>query len=123
MRSQSVDPELIKASFAGEGLAARLFASLDFRDAPGAPCGSFQDIRFSDLMRDPLGTLAGVYNQLGMPFTQAVEAAMGDYLAKKPKDKFGKHDYRFDDLGLDLGRERERFSAYQARFGIPSEFG
>ena len=121
MRSESVDAELIKASFAGEGLAARLFAALDFRDGPGAPNQAFQDIRFADLMEDPLAAIAAIYPGLDLPFTAEVESAMGDYLAAKPRNKFGKHDYAFGDLGLELGAERERFEPYQARFGVPSE--
>jgi hypothetical protein len=46
---------------------------------------------------------------------------MGDYLATKPQHKFGKHDYRFQDLGLNLAEERARFADYQARFGVVSE--
>ena len=121
MRSASVDPELIKASFAGEGLAARLSAALDFRGGPEAPAGAFHDVRFADLMDKPLDTLAGVYSALDLPLTPEVEASMADYLAGKPKGKFGQHDYRFEDLGLSLGKERERFAAYQARFGVPTE--
>ncbi len=63
MRSESVDPELIKASFAGEGLAARLFAALDYRDSPGAPVHAFSDVLFSDLMKDPLSTVARIYSE------------------------------------------------------------
>ena len=121
MRSESADPELIKASFAGEGLAARLFAALDFRDTPGAPAGAFQDVRFADLMADPLAAVARIYQGLELDFTEEVESAMGDYLAHKPRNKFGKHDYAFADLGLNLGEERERFAGYQARFDIASE--
>jgi hypothetical protein len=121
MRSETVDPDLIKASFAGEGLAARLFAALDYRDSPGAPSHAFRDVRFSDLMTDPLGVVAEIYADLALPLTREVEAAMGDYLAAKPRHKFGKHDYRFGDLGLDLAQERERFAGYQERFGIASE--
>ncbi len=121
MRSESVDPELIKASFAGEGLAARLFAALDYRDSPGAPVHAFSDVLFSDLMKDPLSTVARIYSELDLPLTREVEADMGDYLAAKPQHKFGKHDYRFQDLGLNLGEERGRFSDYQARFGVVSE--
>jgi len=121
MRSERVDPELIKASFAGEGLAARLFAALDYRDGPGAPAHAFSDVLFSDLMKDPLPTVARIYSDLGLPLTQEVEADMGDYLATKPQHKFGKHDYRFQDLGLDLAEERARFADYQARFGVISE--
>lgn len=121
MRSRSVDPELIKASFAGEGLAARLFSALDYRDSDAAPANAFADVVFADLMRDPMETIAGLYNWLELSLPKEVEASMGDYLAAKPRGKYGRHDYHWKDLGLDLATERERFAAYQQRFQVPGE--
>ena len=121
MRSEEVDPALIQASFAGEGLAARLFAALDFRDQGTTDPDQLQDVRFSDLMEDPITTLEAVYEWLEMEFPPAVERAMLDYLEAKPRGKHGKHEYTFSELGLDLGTERDRFIGYQERFNVPSE--
>ena len=121
MRTERVDPDLIRASFAGEGLAARLFAAVDFRDSGAVPAEQFMDLRFQELMADPIATIAHVYAWLDLEFSAKIEASMRAYLAAKPRGKHGAHDYSFADLGLDLATERERFSAYQARFEVVSE--
>ena len=121
MRSEEVDPELIQASFAGEGLAARLFAALDERDQGGRDADQFRDVLFSDLMNEPVATLASIYDWLEMDLSPSVEKAMLDYLAAKPRGKHGKHEYTFSELGLDLKTERARFQDYQNRFHVPSE--
>ena len=46
---------------------------------------------------------------------------MRDYLASRPKDKHGVHEYSFDDLRLDRDAERAKFARYQARFQVPEE--
>jgi hypothetical protein len=33
----------------------------------------------------------------------------------------GRHDYRFEDTGLELAEHRPLVADYQARFGVPSE--
>ena len=46
---------------------------------------------------------------------------MRDYLAGRPKDKHGAHEYSFADLALDPAVERERFARYQRHFSVPEE--
>ena len=46
---------------------------------------------------------------------------MRDYLAGRPKDKHGAHEYSFADLELDPVVERERFARYQRHFSVPEE--
>jgi hypothetical protein len=121
MRAERVDPALIQASFAGEGLAARLFAAVDYRDSGAVDAGQFCDVGFAGLMSDPMSVIDGIYAWLGLPFTSEVEGAMRHYLDSKPRGKHGQHDYSFADLGLDLATERARFADYQARFEVPSE--
>ena len=43
------------------------------------------------------------------------------YLAGRPKDQHGKHEYSFADLRLDPAVERERFARYQRHFSVPEE--
>ena len=105
----------------GEGLAARLFAALDERDQGGRDADQFRDVLFSDLMNEPVATLASIYDWLEMDLSPSVEKAMLDYLAAKPRGKHGKHEYTFSELGLDLKTERARFQDYQNRFHVPSE--
>jgi hypothetical protein len=46
---------------------------------------------------------------------------MRDYLAGRPKDQHGAHEYSFADLELDPAVERERFGRYQRQFSVPEE--
>jgi hypothetical protein len=123
MRASRVDPELVQAAFGGEFFAAQLDSALKFRDGGGIDPRQFIDVRYQDLMGDTFGTLRRVYQQLDLALDPAIESRMRAYLAGKPKGKFGKHEYSFDDLGLDRDIERARFAAYQARFDIESEVG
>jgi phosphatidylethanolamine-binding protein (PEBP) family uncharacterized protein len=43
------------------------------------------------------------------------------FLAANPRDKHGPHRYTLADAGLDAAAERERYRAYQERFGIQPE--
>ena len=70
---------------------------------------------------DPIGTLAGMYEHFGIPFSDAAETSIRAYLEHKPKGKFGSHKYDFSDTGLDRETERARFADYQERYGVPSE--
>ena len=47
--------------------------------------------------------------------------AMRAYLAGRPKDQHGAHEYAFADLELDPVEERERFARYQRHFSVPEE--
>jgi hypothetical protein len=121
VRSDAVSAEAVLSWFTGESCAAQLDAGLAFRDSGHVDSERFCDVRSSDLMRDPFATLSGVYDHFGIPFTAEAEGRMRDYLAAKPRGRHGAHRYDFADTGLDPARERERFRAYQERFGVPSE--
>ena len=77
------------------------------------------DIQYDDLMRDPVGTVAGMYDFVGDALTDEVRAELGAYLDVNRQGKFGSHRYDLADFGLDPGQIRERFAAYTARYDIP----
>lgn len=123
MRTDDVDHGLIRLAFGGEGMASRIEAALRARDKGCVDPRQFHDVRYADLMRDPFGTIAKLYDHFGLVLTGGALARMRAYLAAKPRAKHGAHRYSFDDLGLDLAAERRRFAAYQERFRVPSEVG
>lgn len=104
-------------------MASRIEAALRARDKGCVDPRQFHDVRYADLMRDPFGTIAKLYDHFGLVLTGGALARMRAYLAAKPRAKHGAHRYSFDDLGLDLAAERRRFAAYQERFRVPSEVG
>lgn len=121
MRSEEADTEIIKAGFGGEGMAHRLQAAMDARGR--ADERQFFDVRYQDMLRDPLGVIAQAYAHFDIDFTPQARRLMQSYLEHKPRGKHGAHNYSFADLGLDLETERARFAAYQERFGVRSEVG
>jgi hypothetical protein len=123
MRSDAADVELIKQGFGGEGMAYRLSQAMAWRDRPDVDESRFYDVRYADLMKDPIGTIAGAYAHFSLTLGDEVTQRMRTYLRQKPKGKHGTHHYAFEELGLDVVSERARFAEYQKRFGVVSEVG
>jgi hypothetical protein len=91
------------------------------RKAGVLPEDQIADVRYADLMRDPVATVRGVYERWQIPFHDALAERIRAHLAARPKDRHGEHEYSFADTGLDLEKERQRYADYQEYFGVPSE--
>ncbi|MBW2274785.1 MAG: sulfotransferase [Deltaproteobacteria bacterium] len=94
---------------------------IEARAAGTLPDERFVDVHFADLVRDPGGTVEGVYAKLGWPFPQSVRDDIADYAAHKPKGSRGTHRYSLEEVGIDAGEERERFRFYMERYGVAEE--
>lgn len=77
---------------------------------------AFVDLAYADLVADPIGTTASLYERLGEPFTAEAEAAMRTHSAQHVKDRFGSHSYSLADWDLDAAALAERFSDYTTRY-------
>ena len=89
---------------------------------------TIRDVRYTDLVADPIGTIESLYDSWGIEVTPAYHAALEEYVAARhaPRSAGGtpggsQHDYRFEDTGLDLDAHRALLAGYQARFGVKSE--
>ena len=69
----------------------------------------------------PIETLRSIYEKFSIGFGKQQEDRIRTYLDSKPRDKYGRHEYRVEDLGVDVAEERARFRAYQDRFSVESE--
>jgi hypothetical protein len=78
-------------------------------------------VHYADFMRDQVGVVGELYTALGRPLDPGTARAMRTYLAGRPKDKHGAHEYSFADLELDPVVEREQFARYQRHFSVPEE--
>ena len=85
------------------------------------PDDRFIDVRYAHLMQDPLGTIAGIYAQLGLELTGETANRMRAHLEARPKGRHGAREYHFEDLGVGEAEMREKFAAYMDRFQIPRE--
>lgn len=79
------------------------------------------DVRYADLMRDPIATMRRVYGQFGDTIEGQPEAAMRKHLESRPQGKHGKHDYGASEFGLNAGAILERFKPYIQRYDIELE--
>lgn len=106
----------------GEDIMVGLDRCLEARrDGLFAP-GQVVDVRFQDFRQDQIGTIAGIYDAIGLELTAEAEANMRAFLADHPGDAAGGlKRYSFADTGLDEAALRERARDYQEYFDIETE--
>ncbi|HKS44184.1 MAG TPA: sulfotransferase [Amycolatopsis sp.] len=89
------------------------------RDNGLLPPDQVIDVRYRDLVADPLRTIRGIYDRLGTPLSASAAQAMREFLVVRPADTSPR--YSFARTGLDANALRERLRGYQERFGVADE--
>ncbi|MDP9020845.1 MAG: sulfotransferase [Actinomycetota bacterium] len=112
--SDAVDPAVCGRQ-ALERTALAMDRALAVRDS-GAQ-GTFVDVSYPALARDPVEVLHGLYQRLGRSLGADVEAAVADWLAEHPRHHQGVHRYRGAGFGLEPAQVTTAFSGYVDRFG------
>lgn len=120
MRSEAVtgDGDMLQASMGQQMLLDRY---MDLRDAMPDKANQIFDLRYQDLMKDPLATVSSIYSHWDLEFSDEARQRVQAYIERNPQGRHGKHQYSFEATGLDLEEERAKFAPYQARFDVPSE--
>ncbi len=120
LRTDHVDvdamAEVILAVF-----ATGLNGSIDVRASGAVPGDRFVDVHFAQLMSDPVATLRSAYARMGRDFTDDHATAVLDYLAHKPKGKFGVHRYQPEDWGFTAESLRSALAPYIDHYGVANE--
>ncbi len=78
-------------------------------------------VRYSDFVKDQVGTIRGFYEEFAVPFTGETDQAMRDYLRDNRGDRYGKFTYSADVIGEDIQKLHEEFAPYRNRFGVDIE--
>ncbi|MEZ5207643.1 MAG: sulfotransferase [Acidimicrobiales bacterium] len=111
-----------------DGLAALIgavftdaLATVARRRADGTIPGIFGDVRFADLMADPVAAIGGAYAQIGRPLTDAHADAIRAYVRDKPRGKHGTHRYTAAEWGFDADAARAQLADYLSAFAVPLE--
>jgi len=92
------------------------------RRAGIVPADQIVDLRFVEFRKDPLATVASLYDALGLTLTADAEARMRTFLDAHPGDPDNAlRRYSFADTGLDESALRARVQDYQEHFGVESE--
>ncbi len=121
MASDEVSFTEVAADYA-EDIFCGLDRGMEARDRGTFPPDQFVDVQFADFMGDPWATIKDLYTAMGRELSGVAEQRMRAFLASNPGDGGGGGvRYRFADTGLDEGELRDRSTAYQHRFDVPSE--
>lgn len=92
------------------------------RDSGTLPVEQIADVRYQDLVADPIGTVTRLYGGWDLELSEETLSALQRYVdARHAGRGAGEHHYRFEDTGLDLAEHRALVADYQKRFDIPSE--
>lgn len=83
--------------------------ALSTRAAWGDDPALATDLRFEDVVADPVGHVSRVYDAVGLELTADAEVAMRDWLARRPREA-GRPSYSPETYGLTAERIRARFS-------------
>jgi len=120
MRSDHVDYPSMAAGMAF-GFDYLVRKVMKQRDAGAVPNDRIVDVRYADLVHDPVGTVRGLYDRWGLPFEERLADRIRHRLATQKHGQKGAHRYSFAETGLDLAEQRAKFAAYLERYGIPAE--
>ncbi len=99
----------------GAGLAVK------YRQMPGDLQERLFDVRYPDLVREPMSMVRSIYEFFNLELTPAAEAAMQRFLQANPKNKDGVHRYSLEEFRLNPHEERRRFQFYLDFFGLEPE--
>ena len=109
------------AEYYAMALAKGYDNTVAYRRSGMLPESQVVDLYFQDFIQDQVGTVRRAYEHFGLELSDDASSAMQAFLDENPSDKFGKHLYSFDNIGMDEGKVRAMFRDYQSYFDIPSE--
>jgi Sulfotransferase family len=81
----------------------------------------FLDIHHHHFAEEPIGTLARIYDFLGLPFTAQTQERMEDWSHRNRPGTYGKHVYTARQFGLDEQALREQFAFYTDAYDVRLE--
>jgi len=99
----------------------QLEQGMSARERRPANAGQFVDVRFGEILADPLACVRRIYAHFELPLEPEAEARMRAYLAAHPRYEYGPHHYSLEMFGLERARVSRAFEAYRSRFGVESE--
>ena len=81
----------------------------------------FLDLHFREIVADPIGCVARIYDRFGLALSGEAEARMRAYIGGNPRDAHGTHRYTLEMFGLRPDAVRAAFKGYCERFGVEEE--
>ena len=79
--------------------------------------GRFYDMRYADLVGDPVGAVRSLYDHFGIVWDTQTDKSLREHAGVHRQHRFGEHTYTLEEFGLEAGAIRARLSSYLDRFG------
>jgi len=114
VRSDDVDRAEIGRYWTERAVTALAGARRD-GDVHGLPV---LDLRYDDLVADPLAAVASVCEFAGLRWTGAAEQRVRRFLERNPRGRHGRHRYAPEELGVSRVELEERLGDYRKEFGL-----
>lgn len=114
MHADTVDPHRVGAQWL-QRMGWTNDRAMAVRDAWTDDATRVTDIAFDDAVADPIGQVARVYDDVGLPLTAEAENAMRRWLAERPREA-PRPPYDLEKYGLCPEQVDERFTLYNKRF-------
>jgi hypothetical protein len=94
---------------------------METRDGLVRHAGQFLDLHFREIVADPIGCVARIYDHFGLELSAVAEQRMRAFVASNPRDAHGTHTYTLEMFGLRPDAVRAAFKGYCERFGVEEE--
>lgn len=78
-------------------------------------------VHYQQMMADPLGEIARIYDWLGAPLEADVTTAMGDWLVADPLERSRVSSYSLADFEMNAATVRRSFADYIDHFGVAAD--
>ena len=79
---------------------------------------SIQDLRYKDLLRDPMAALENIYRGFDLELSEQTRQRMEAYLQTHRQYRHGSHRYNAESFGLDDLDKIDVFGRYRESFGV-----
>jgi len=93
---------------------------IDWMEDGTLPKGQIHAIDYPSFFAAPETALEELYRALGFSLSPRSKQPMLDYIASKPKDQHGRHEYELGDAAT-IAAARDAFRPFQEYFGVGSE--
>jgi hypothetical protein len=94
--------------------AGEMCKGLEQRAALGAD-PRILDVRYDDIVADPVAVIRRIYDRHGRELTPAAEQAFQAWAADNPQHRYGRHAYSLEACGLTVDQVRSAFAPYLAQ--------
>lgn len=113
MVSDAVDVERMS-----QGNVAHIEHLIATAEAARAAGHSWVDVSYEAMVRDPVACVRRIYRDLDLPLSDELIERMMQFVAGRPKGKFGEHRYAAEDFSTTASDLRERFAHYHRKYVV-----